>query len=168
MYTGDEIIVIRMLLDADEAHLATTAPRLTGFTWSPIWPSSTSSVGVATSASSSEYAGNLPLTTCRPRTTTRSVCGRESSSSYLRASKTMMFACPVRNDIAGILRRMQPRCQRYRGGLPPTDSRPSAAACGSPSADAGVAPTIGAQHPASGAVSRCASLTAQPKTSSRS
>ena len=25
---------------------------------------------------------------------------------------------PVRNDIAGILRRMQPRCQRYRGSLP--------------------------------------------------
>ena len=30
-----------------------------------------------------------------------------------------MRSAPVDNDIAGILRRMQPRCQRYRGGIPP-------------------------------------------------
>ena len=29
-----------------------------------------------------------------------------------------MAAAPVRNDIAGTLGRMQPRCQRYRGGSP--------------------------------------------------
>ena len=35
-----------------------------------------------------------------------------SHSSFATSSQ------PVRDGIAGILRRMQPRCQRYRGGLP--------------------------------------------------
>ena len=34
-----------------------------------------------------------------------------------RQHRAADVAQPVRNDIAGILRRTQPRCQRYRGGL---------------------------------------------------
>ena len=34
------------------------------------------------------------------------------------AAEGQLDAAPVRNDTAGILRRMQPRCQRYRGSLP--------------------------------------------------
>ena len=43
---------------------------------------------------------------------------------------------PVRNNIAGILRRMQPRCQRYRGGSP---AAPHPA--GSPAATSRTAPS---------------------------
>ena len=38
---------------------------------------------------------------------------RQTRSSNLRGQQLRR---PVNNDIAGILRRMQPRCQRYRGG----------------------------------------------------
>ena len=47
--------------------------------------------------------------------------GQDALAQTTAAGAGAMRLSPVRNDIAGILRRMQPRCQRYRGSLP--DSR---------------------------------------------
>ena len=44
--------------------------------------------------------------------------GQDALAQTTAAGAGVMRLSPVRNDIAGILRRMQPRCERERGSLP--------------------------------------------------
>ena len=72
--------------------------------------------------------------------------GFVAESAAMRDGGRTHGEAPVSNDIAGILRRMQPRCQRYRGGLrdDPVPAQQRDAAGLRPSVCVSAAPTASA------------------------